>query len=230
MRSVHLLLVSLIFPLTLMSCGKSAKQGAVQSGLDDYVRMARGLEAKDGQDDGSLWSDQAGYADTFRDVKARRVADLVTIQVIESTSAVSEASTETLRESDVGVAIPNLFGLEDRVWELPNLVNASTNAEYTGDASTTRRSVVQTSVTAQVVEVFPNGNLLLRGDRELQVNGERQIVTFRGVARPTDISSQNVILSTRIAEMEFEISGEGIVSKTQEPGLIYKLLAGVWPL
>jgi flagellar L-ring protein precursor FlgH len=130
----------------------------------------------------------------------------------------------------VDLTIPNLFGLEKKVSELPNLISTSGSADYTGDASTTRRSVVQTSVTAQVVEVFPNGNLLLEGDRELLVNGERQIVTFRGVARPNDISPQNVILSTRIAEMEFEIAGKGIVSKTQEPGLLYKLLAGVWPL
>jgi flagellar L-ring protein precursor FlgH len=225
-----LLMISLIGLLVLTSCGSSTKSNAVQSGLEDYVKLARGLEVEDGQDDGSLWSNQAGYADSFRDVKARRVADLVTIQVLESTSAVSEASTETLRESELGVEIPNLFGLEKKISELPTLVDASSSADFTGDASTTRRSVVQTSVTAQVVEVFPNGNLLLQGDRELLVNGERQVVTFRGVARPNDISPQNVILSTRIAEMEFEIAGEGIVSKTQEPGALYKLLAGILPL
>ncbi len=225
-------LFSILLPavLALVSCGGSSKSGAVQNGLDDYAKLARSVKIEDGQATGSLWSNGAGYADSFRDVKARRVADLVTIQVLESTSAVSEASTESLRETELGVTIPNLFGLEKKVSELPTLVDASSSADFSGDASTTRRSVVQTSVTAQVVEVFPNGNLLLQGDRELLVNGERQIVTFRGVARPNDISPQNVILSTRIAEMEFEIAGKGIVSKTQEPGLLYKLLSGVWPL
>ena len=230
MRLNSLWILLLVPMFWLASCGPSTKSGVVESGLDQYARMARKMETKDGQSDGSLWSVQAGYADSFRDVKARRVADLVTIQVVESTSAVSEASTETLREQGVDVTIPNLFGLEERIWELPNLVDAESSAEYTGDASTTRRSVVQTSVTAQVMEVFPNGNLLLQGDRELLVNGERQIVTFRGVARPNDISPSNVIQSTRIAEMQFEIDGKGIVSQTQEPGLIYKLLAGIWPL
>jgi len=230
MRLKLLFLILLAGALGLMACGGAPKSGAVQTGLDDYAKLARGLKVEEGQSDGSLFSTQAGYTDAFRDVKARRIADLVTIQVLESTSAVSEASTETLRESDMGVQIPNLFGLEQRIAELPTLVDASTNAEYTGDASTTRRSVVQTSVTAQVMEVFPNGNLLLQGDRELLVNGERQIVTIRGIARPSDISSQNVILSTRVAEMEFEISGKGIVSKTQEPGMLYKILSGVWPL
>jgi len=225
-----LLLILPAVALGLVSCAGSAKSGTVQNGLNEYAELARKLKIEDGQEDGSLWSNQAGYADSFRDVKARRVADLVTIQVVESTSAVSEASTETLRESQVDVSVPNLFGLEERVSELPNLVDASSSADFTGDASTTRRSVIQTSVTAQVVEVFPNGNLLLQGDRELLVNGERQIVTFRGVARPNDISPQNVILSTRIAEMEFEIAGKGIVSKTQEPGMFYKVLAGIWPL
>lgn len=224
------LVILLIVPLALVSCSSSNRSGAVESGLEDYVRLARSQKVENGQEDGSLWSEQAGYSDYFRDVKARRLADLVTIQVLESTSAVSEASTETLRESEIGVKIPNLLGLEKKVSELPTLVDASSNADFTGDASTTRRSVVQTSVTAQVVEVFPNGNLLLEGDRELLINGERQTVTFRGVARPNDISPQNVILSTRIAEMEFEIAGKGIVSKTQEPGALYKLLAGIFPL
>ena len=230
MRVEFLSLILLVGSTGLMSCTGSTKSGTVQNGLEDYAKLARGVKVEDGQSNGSLWSSQAGYADAFRDVKARRVADLVTIQVLESTSALSEASTETVRDSSVDVNIPNLFGLEWRVAELPNLVDASSSADYTGDASTTRRSVVQTNVTAQVVEVFPNGNLLLQGDRELLVNGERQIVTFRGVARPNDISPQNVIPSTRIAEMEFEIAGKGIVSKTQEPGLIYKVLAGMWPL
>jgi flagellar L-ring protein precursor FlgH len=230
MRIKILWMILLVCGVVLTSCSSSTKSTAVQSGLNDYVKMARGLKIEDGQEDGSLWSTQAGYADLFSDIKARRVADLVTIQVLESTSAVSEASTETLRESQLDVSVPNLFGLEQRITELPNLVDASSSADFTGDASTTRRSVVQTSVTAQVLEVFPNGNLLLQGDRELLVNGERQVVTFRGIARPHDISPQNVILSTRIAEMEFEIAGKGIVSKTQEPGALYKLLAGIFPL
>jgi flagellar L-ring protein precursor FlgH len=231
MRMKMPLLLGMILLFSWMiSCKQSTHSGVVERGLENYAEAARNLKTKNGEDDGSLWSDRAGYSDGFRDVKARRVADLITIQVVESTSAVSEASTETLRETSVEAQLPNLFGLENKMSELPTLLDTSGSSEYAGDAATTRRSVLQTSVTAQVVEVFPNGNLLLEGDRELLVNGERQIVTVRGVARPNDISPQNVILSTRIAEMEFEIKGKGIVSKAQEPGLLYRLLAGIWPL
>jgi flagellar L-ring protein precursor FlgH len=80
-----------------------------------------------------------------------------------------------------------------------------------------------------VVEVFPNGNLLLQGEREILVNGERQFVTVRGVARPHDISPENTILSGQIAQLELELSGKGIVSEAQHPGILYKVLSGLWP-
>ena len=115
MRVEFLSLILLIGSTGLISCSTSTKSGTVQNGLENYAKMARSVQVEDGQSDGSLWSSQAGYADAFRDVKARRVADLVTIQVLESTSAVSEASTETVRDSSVDVNIPNLFGLEGRV-------------------------------------------------------------------------------------------------------------------
>jgi flagellar L-ring protein precursor FlgH len=201
----------------------------VESGLDDYIRLARNVETDDRQVQGSLWAEDQGYSDTFRDVKARRVADIVTIDVRESTSAISEATTETAKESDFQASLTKFAGLEKRVSEFPDLFDLSSSSEFTGEGATTRRSVLNTSISARVVEVFPNGNLLLEGDRELLVNGERQIVTVRGVARPQDISSQNVVFSTRIAELEVEVQGEGIVSEAQKPGILFKILSGFWP-
>jgi flagellar L-ring protein precursor FlgH len=162
-------------------------------------------------------------------VKARRIADLITIEVLESTSAVSEATTESSKESEMIGEITNFAGLENKVKELPNLLDLSGSATFSGDASTSRKSVVTTSLTARVVEVFPNGNLYLQGNRELLVNGERQVVIVRGVARPNDISSSNVILSTRIAELELEVMGKGIVSEAQKPGILFRVLSGFWP-
>ena len=97
------------------------------------------------------------------------------------------------------------------------------------DAATSRRSTVSTSLTARVVEVFPNRNLLIEANREVLVNGERQLVTLRGVVRPTDISADNVVLSTRIAEMELEVDGRGLVADAQKPGWLFKVLNGIWP-
>jgi flagellar L-ring protein FlgH len=215
---------------TLMfACGPANRQSSVRSGLDEYARQARAIPLEGGESDGSIWTDQAGYSDAFRDVKARRVADIVTVEVLESTSAVSEASTESARTTSIDKQYGSVAGLEKRITELPNLIGIDQSSEFAGDASTSRRSVLSTTITTRIVEVFPNRNMLIEGNREVLINGERQMVTLRGVIRPNDISSSNTIVSARIAEMELEVSGRGIVSDAQRPGLLYKILTGVWP-
>lgn len=212
-----------------IACGPAKRQDAVNRGLEDYVRLARNVSVDQGEDDGSVWTTQSGYADAFRDVKARRIADIVTIQVLESTSAVSEASTESAKSSTVDKQFPGLAGLEGRIAELPNLISAEQNSQFSGDGSTSRRSVLSTTLSARIVEVFPNRNMLIEGNREVLVNGERQIVSLRGVIRPGDIGPENTVISSRIAEMELEVTGRGIVSDAQKPGVLYRILSGMWP-
>lgn len=215
--------------LSAAGCGPSSRQDAVNRGLEDYVRLARTVNVDQGEDDGSVWTAQSGYADAFRDVKARRIADLVTIQVLESTSALSEASTESAKTSNIDMKYGSLAGLERRIAELPNLISTEQNAQFSGDATTSRRSVLSTTLSARIIEVFPNRNMLIEGNRELLINGERQIVSLRGVIRPGDIGPENTVLSSRIAEMELQVTGRGIVSDAQKPGVLYRILTGIWP-
>ncbi len=220
----------LLIPSVLFGCGTAArKSGPVQSGLAQYVQQARATSMKDHQSSGSLWTETGNRADPFRDDKAYRVADIVTIAVLESTNAVSTATTDSSRVGSASASLPNLFGLEKVISELPSLLDIESQSDFEGDASTTRRSTLTTSVTARVVEVFPNGNLLLEGNRELLINGERQVVTVRGVVRPSDISPQNIVASTSIAEMEIMVDGHGIVTQAQTPGILSQILSGVWP-
>jgi flagellar L-ring protein precursor FlgH len=201
----------------------------VERGLDEYVKVARTLERDNDDSSGSLWNDRSGYSDAYRDVKAKGIADIVTIQVIESTSAISEAGTDLARSSEITANLTNFAGLEKKVSELPNLFDVDSASKFAGEGSTSRRSVLSTTLTARVVEVFPNRNLLLQGSRELLVNGERQIVTLRGIVRPEDISDGNIVLSSRIAEMQLDVTGKGIVSEAQKPGVLYRVLSGMWP-
>ena len=153
----------------------------------------------------------------------------MTIQVLEETSALAEATTESSRAENIDSKFPNLYGLEKLVSELPNLAGGSRTRDFSGDASTTRRSVLRTSIAARVVEVFPNSSLLLEGNREIEINDERQMVIVRGIARPQDISPNNAILSTELAELEIRVLGRGTVSEAQKPGVLFRVLSGVWP-
>lgn len=219
-----------VLPFAIAACGDSAKKsGPVQGGLAEYVKQARAVTYQAKEDQGSLWSEANTRSDPFRDLKAYRVADIVTISVSESTNAVSQATTDSSKTSQTSAQFPNLFGLEGRVAELPNLLSGGRSSDFQGDASTTRRTILQTSIATRVVEVFPNGNLLLEGNREMLINGERQIVIIRGVVRPTDITPQNVVRSTVVSELEIRVAGRGIVTRAQDPGILHRVLSGFWP-
>lgn len=216
--------------LFLASCGAAPSQkGGVNRGLEDYVRQARALSREDRQNQGSLWVDSSRLGDGYRDFRARTLGDIVTIQVLESTNAVSQATTDTAKDSNAKAEIPGLFGAEKRISELANPLDTSRSSQFKGDASTTRKSVLQTDITARVTDVFPNGNMLVEGSREILINGERQLVTVRGIVRPEDVTPQNIVLSTSVAELEVEVQGKGIVTRAQKPGVLYKILSGFWP-
>ena len=84
-------------------------------------------------------------------------------------------------------------------------------------------------LTARVVQVFPNGQMVVRGAREVQVNNETQYIFVQGVIRPEDVSSNNIILSTYIADARIELTGYGAVSDKQRPGWGTRVLDWVWP-
>ncbi|HQD39827.1 MAG: flagellar basal body L-ring protein FlgH [Firmicutes bacterium] len=151
----------------------------------------------------------------YQDQKAKNVGDLVTIIIVESSKASQQASTNTGKESDVGVSpgggllrfIP-IFG-----------IGGQTRSDSQG--STTRGGSITARVTAKVVEVLPNGNLVLEGSQQIVVNKEQQEIILRGVVRPQDITPENTILSSYLADAKIEYKGEGpIGGRRQEPGLL----------
>ena len=80
-----------------------------------------------------------------------------------------------------------------------NLVGASSDTKFKGSGATSRSGTLSATITARVMEVLPNGDLVLEGVREIEINGDRQMVVLTGVARPRDVSDQNVVLSPRSA-------------------------------
>lgn len=152
---------------------------------------------------------------TYFDHKASQVGDLVTIIIVESSKASSQAATNTGKDGQVGVSpsggvlnfIP-IFG-----------IRGESRSDSKG--STTRGGSINARVTAKVVDIEPGGALVLEGTQRIVVNKEQQEIVLRGVVRPEDISPDNTVLSTYLADAEIEYKGEGpIGGKRQSPGLI----------
>jgi flagellar L-ring protein precursor FlgH len=146
------------------------------TGIEEYRMEARRAAAEEQYNAGSLWTSSGQYSNLFRDMKARYVNDVVTIRVLESTQAVSSASASNNRKSGMSAGIDQLAGLQDGVKELPELVSASGQISFNGQGATNRATQLQTTLTARVVDVLPNGYLVVEGRREVRVNNENQMV------------------------------------------------------
>jgi flagellar L-ring protein FlgH len=180
---------------------------------------------------GSLYSDSAPNLFLFRDLKARNVGDLLTIQILEKSTASNSADTSTKREGDVSVKASSLGGLEkgNQALNFASILSGSSALTFAGEGSTSRSGQLQAFVSARVTQVYPNGDLRIEGIKEVTVNRERQVLRIRGIVRPRDITPSNVVLSTGIANMEVVFDGKGIVSDANRPGFIFRLLQWIVP-
>ena len=171
-------------------------------------------------------------ANLFTDLKASRVNDIVTINVVESTSATDNATTDLDRQSNLKASWSGILETFQQLGMIKELTNTNTvnfGNNFGGKGTTTRSSRMTAFITARVIKVRPNGNLVIRGARDLRVNNENQYIYIQGEVRPVDISSTNVVLSTYIADAVIELSGYGVVSDKQHPGLVARLLDWIWP-
>jgi flagellar L-ring protein precursor FlgH len=109
------------------------------------------------------------------------------------------------------------------------MVSGKSDSSFEGTGSTSRETTLQTSLTARIIDVLPNGYLVVEGMREIRVNNENQSVYLTGVVRPEDINANNTVLSSSVAQMSVRVQGKGVVSQPIKPGWLFKILNGVLP-
>ena len=182
---------------------------------------------------GSIW--QASSSGMTEDFKARRRGDIITIVISEAASASKEAKTDTKRGSTVNAGIPNFMGLENvgllknNIGDLSKLINASVDSKYKGSGSTSRKENLTATISARVVEVIPNGNLMIEGRRNVKVNNEDQEIVLEGIVRPRDIAADNTVNSIYVADAKISYTGKGIISDRQSPGWLMNVVDKLWP-
>jgi len=159
------------------------------------------------------------------DLRARRVNDLVTIRVIENTSAEGTADSSLDKGSSGNAGVTKLMGLEKKIpGDSTSLVGASAKTTFKGAGTTSRTSTLTAQMTARVVEVLPNGDLVLEGAREIDINGDRQIAVLTGVLRPSDIQPNNVAFSSAVGQLRIRYFGKGLMKDNLQPGWLIRAL------
>lgn len=230
-KAVHGILLFLLWCPGVLGCGLYAPVARLPQ--EPLVATPLPPAAAAG---GLLWQDRQPHG-LIADRRAHQVGDLITISITEAAKASEIANTETSKTSGVKTSIGSLFGLSFPMKAFTNKeVTVDTALEGTvgntskGTGKTERQSTFTTFLTARVIQVLPNQNLVVQGRRHLRVNNETEVVTLTGIVRPADIDRNNTVPSTKLAEARLEISGVGVVSDKQRQGWLTRILDHLWPL
>ena len=172
------------------------------------------------QNANSLW--RPGARSFFKDQRARRRGDIVTVVIDIDDRARLNNTTERRRDNGETAAVPAFGGFEQRIAELlpdanpAQFVDLSSDSNVRGEGSVDRREDVELTVAAIVTEVLPNGNLVIAGKQEVRVNFEVRELVVTGIIRPEDIANSNRISHTQIAEARISYGGRGQLTDVQQ--------------
>ncbi|NGY04409.1 flagellar basal body L-ring protein FlgH [Solimonas terrae] len=177
--------------------------------------------------DGSIYSAGAGMA-LFEDQKARRVGDLLTVVLVEKTDAEKKANTSTAKKTSDDIANPTLFGRPVSVKGTGVLgFDLGSDQSFTGGGASTQSNTLSGSVTVIVTRVLPNGNLVVRGEKQLTLNQGSEHVALEGIVRPIDIAANDSVTSDRIANAKISYAGNGAVADSNAMGWLARFFNSV---
>ena len=166
----------------------------------------------------------------FEDLKARRRGDLITVILDETTVAAKNASTRASRGTSIDISAPNVLGNTATLNGNPAAIGLESGSDFSGSGDSSQSNSLFGNITATVIDITPNGNLVIEGAKKLTLNSGNEIIKVSGIVRPTDLTPQNTIVSTLIANGNIEYSGRGMIADSNKSGWITRLLTSpFWP-
>jgi flagellar L-ring protein FlgH len=230
---ISLLLAAVLSLLLLSGCG-AGHQPQPAAALPTQHELPRVAIHEARPPEGSIFNSSTSSS-IYSDRRAARVGDILLGKIVETSTGTQKASTKTKRSSTVGGDFSALFGFEQWLSDKnPNLnpataLKAGSRNDFEGDGETRRNSSVTATLSARVIEVTMDGNLVVRGSREVRVNNETQHIILTGLVRPADVSRDNSVLSSYIADARIEYLGQGTLADKQQPGWLARSLDVLWP-
>ena len=234
-RSRHILPMVLISAFSLSLAGCSMWDRFAHVGEEPELSKIRNPQAVTGyqpvtmpmppaqyseRQPNSLW--RAGSRTFFKDLRAGRVGDIVTVVISINDSGNVSSETNKSRSSNEDSNLQNLFGLQRRLPatlkdNLPNLLKMDGKSSSSGAGNIIREEKINVRLAAIIIQVLPNGNLVVQGKQEMRVNYEVRDLQITGIIRPEDISPQNTVGYDSIAEARISYGGRGQIADVQQP-------------
>jgi flagellar L-ring protein precursor FlgH len=177
---------------------------------------------------GSIYAAGSSFV-LFEDSKARGVGDLLTILLVEKTQAQKKAATSTSKDTSVDIGNPTLLGRPLTRGGTPiGVFGVEGSREFTGKGDTSQSNQLNGSVTVTVIERLPNGNLVISGEKNLELNQGSERVRLSGVVRPVDIKPDNTLSSDRVADARIEYVGRGALADANSQGWLSRFFTSPW--
>ncbi|MFL0809610.1 MAG: flagellar basal body L-ring protein FlgH [Agarilytica sp.] len=182
---------------------------------------------------GSLYQPNVALS-LFDDGKAAQIGDILTVVLQERTSSSKSSNIEIIKESDVSIAptgLGTILGTTPNVVGGLNLNSAfGGDREFVGEADADQSNRLSGSISVTVTDVFPNGTLVVRGEKWITLNRGSEFIRISGLVRPEDISPDNSLSSTKIANARIAYSGTGELAESQQMGWITRFFnSPIWP-
>lgn len=163
----------------------------------------------------SLYSDD-GYVSLHSDKKKLSQGDIVTVLIYEQASASTSAGTDTERDTEISGTVTGT--------NTNRRAGLDVGSDFSGGGSISRQGKLIASVSVKIKEVLESGDMFIQGQQLIEFNDETQHINIEGTIRPSDITPENTVLSSRIADAKITYRGDGLLGKQQKPGLFSKLM------
>jgi flagellar L-ring protein precursor FlgH len=201
------------------------KPNVAAASLSSYLERVRAENSNIQAIPGSIWTDSGRLTRMATDVRAMRPHDLISVVVSESLAASTDGTVKNSRASNATSSVSALFGTLHAGNALQNLINQTSSSGLNAQGTSATNSSLSTTFGGQVIEVLPNGMLVVEAARQVEFSQQTQTIILRGLVRPEDISQQNQVLSTAISSLELEVRGKGIINDyTHRQNALVRLL------
>jgi len=176
---------------------------------------------------GSLF--QANSLSMFQDPKPYRIGDILTIKLQESTSASKSAGTNSSKEDSLTMTTPTIFGVNPTYKGNDILaMDIVPEREFSGEADSSQSNSLTGEITVTVVDILPNNNLVVQGEKWFTLNQGKEYIRIAGVVRPQDVLPNNTLSSSKLADAQIAYSGEGFLADANNQGWLGQFLNGKW--
>lgn len=221
-------LFCLISVIGLCGCGSTAYQPPVQANDPLFAPIVPDYPVEQVAENGSLFEQRFANS-LYSDITARRVGDIITVQLNENTNASKAANTTTRKQQTLGVdPILGLGNVPATISGQSIALDIESENQFIGDAQANQSNSLNGNISVTVVEVLPNNNLVIRGEKWLTLNNGNEYIRLTGIVRPADVSPMNVIQSTQVANARIQYSGTGAFARAQTQGWLAKFFDSKW--